>query len=85
VGLSILLFICILLAWKLGYIQPTGLPVGQRIGKAAAGPNKKSALRRFFCGCGAYIQYTSMYRPSQTTSTKCQYQAAPSKPKCLSA
>ena len=26
VGLSILLFVCILLAWKLGYIQPTGLP-----------------------------------------------------------
>jgi len=27
VGLSILLFVCVLLAWKLGYIQPTGLPV----------------------------------------------------------
>ena len=27
VGLSILLFLCILLAWKLGYIQPTGIPV----------------------------------------------------------
>ena len=27
VGLSILLFICILLAWKLGYIQPTGIPL----------------------------------------------------------
>lgn len=26
VGLSILLFVCILLAWQLGYIQPTGLP-----------------------------------------------------------
>ncbi|MBK6615640.1 twin transmembrane helix small protein [Ottowia sp.] len=26
VGLSVLLFICILIAWKLGYIQPTGLP-----------------------------------------------------------
>lgn len=26
VGLSILLFVCILVAWKLGYIQPTGLP-----------------------------------------------------------
>jgi hypothetical protein len=26
VGLSILLFVCILLAWKLGFIQPTGLP-----------------------------------------------------------
>jgi hypothetical protein len=29
VGLSILLFICILLAWRLGYIQPTGIPVGK--------------------------------------------------------
>lgn len=29
VGLSVLLFICILVAWKLGYIRPTGLPVGQ--------------------------------------------------------
>jgi hypothetical protein len=26
-------------------------------------------------------QYTIRYRPSQTTSTKCQYQAAASKPK----
>lgn len=29
VGFSILLFVCILLAWKLGYIHPTGIPVGQ--------------------------------------------------------
>ena len=29
VGFSILLFVCILLAWKLGYIQPTGIPAGQ--------------------------------------------------------
>jgi hypothetical protein len=29
VGMSILLFICILLAWRLGYIQPTGIPVGK--------------------------------------------------------
>jgi len=29
VGLSIVLFLCILLAWRLGYIQPTGLPVGR--------------------------------------------------------
>ncbi len=29
VGFSILLFVCILLAWKLGYIQPTGLPAGK--------------------------------------------------------
>lgn len=27
VGFSVLLFICVLVAWKLGYIQPTGLPV----------------------------------------------------------
>lgn len=29
VGFSVLLFICILVAWKLGYIQPSGLPVGK--------------------------------------------------------
>ena len=29
VGLSILLFVCLLLAWKLGYIQPTGLPASR--------------------------------------------------------
>ncbi len=29
VGFSILLFICILLAWKFGYIQPTGIPVSK--------------------------------------------------------
>jgi hypothetical protein len=29
VGFSILLFLCVLLAWKLGYIQPTGIPVGK--------------------------------------------------------
>ena len=28
VGLSVLLFICVLLAWKLGWIQPTGLASG---------------------------------------------------------
>ena len=27
VGFSILLFVCILAAWKLGYIHPTGIPV----------------------------------------------------------
>ena len=26
VGFSILLFVCVLVAWKLGYIHPTGLP-----------------------------------------------------------
>jgi hypothetical protein len=29
IGLSVLLFLCVLLAWKLGYIQPGGLPVGK--------------------------------------------------------
>lgn len=29
VGLSIVLFVCILLAWKLGYIHPTGIAPGQ--------------------------------------------------------
>ncbi|KQO16546.1 hypothetical protein ASF11_09475 [Acidovorax sp. Leaf76] len=29
VGLSIVLFLCLLLAWKLGYIQPTGLPASR--------------------------------------------------------
>ena len=29
VGFSVLLFICVLAAWKLGYIQPTGLPAGR--------------------------------------------------------
>jgi hypothetical protein len=28
VGFSILLFVCILIAWKLGYISPTGIPSG---------------------------------------------------------
>ncbi len=28
VGLSILLFLCILVAWKAGWIQPTGIPPG---------------------------------------------------------
>ncbi len=28
VGFSIVLFICILIAWKLGYIQPSGIPAG---------------------------------------------------------
>lgn len=29
VGVSVVLFICVLLAWKLGYIQPHGLPAGK--------------------------------------------------------
>lgn len=28
VGFSIVLFLSILLAWKLGYIQPSGIPAG---------------------------------------------------------
>jgi hypothetical protein len=30
VGLSVVLFLCILAAWQLGYIQPTGLPATAR-------------------------------------------------------
>ena len=30
VGISIVLFLCILVAWQLGYIQPTGLPATAR-------------------------------------------------------
>jgi hypothetical protein len=29
VGFSILLFLCILISWKLGYIHPTGIPAGK--------------------------------------------------------
>jgi cytochrome bd-type quinol oxidase subunit 2 len=29
VGISIFLFLCVLAAWKLGYIHPTGIPAGQ--------------------------------------------------------
>ena len=29
VGVSVLLFVCILIAWKLGYIHPTGIPQGK--------------------------------------------------------
>ena len=28
VGLSIVLFLCVLLSWKMGWIQPTGIPSG---------------------------------------------------------
>ena len=28
VGFSILVFVCILVAWKMGWIQPTGIPAG---------------------------------------------------------
>jgi hypothetical protein len=30
IGLSVLLFVCILIAWKLGYIQPTGIPLSTK-------------------------------------------------------
>lgn len=29
IGLSVVLFLCLLAAWKLGYIHPSGLPVGK--------------------------------------------------------
>ena len=29
IGLSVILFLCLLLAWRLGYIQPGGIPVGK--------------------------------------------------------
>ncbi|MCX8519916.1 MAG: twin transmembrane helix small protein [Rhodoferax sp.] len=29
IGLSVLLFVCILLSWKLGWIHPTGIAAGQ--------------------------------------------------------
>ena len=29
IGLSVVLFLCVLVAWKLGYIQPGGLPIGK--------------------------------------------------------
>jgi formate/nitrite transporter FocA (FNT family) len=28
VGFSILLFVCVLVAWKMGWIQPSGIPAG---------------------------------------------------------
>jgi formate/nitrite transporter FocA (FNT family) len=28
VGFSILLFVCVLISWKMGWIQPSGIPVG---------------------------------------------------------
>jgi hypothetical protein len=29
IGISVVLFLCILISWKLGLIQPTGIQVGQ--------------------------------------------------------
>lgn len=28
VGFSIVLFVCVLISWKMGWIQPTGIPPG---------------------------------------------------------
>jgi hypothetical protein len=56
VGFSILLFVCILMAWKLGYIQPTGLPSWQVTPRLQHQPTKKAPTALFSFGCGAYIQ-----------------------------
>ncbi|MBS0508147.1 MAG: twin transmembrane helix small protein [Proteobacteria bacterium] len=45
VGLSIVLFLCLLLAWRLGYIQPTGLPVNMRLGQLRKSPLLRAFLR----------------------------------------
>jgi putative copper export protein len=29
IAVSVVLFICVLLAWKFGYIKPSGLPLGR--------------------------------------------------------
>jgi hypothetical protein len=29
IGLSVLLFVCLLIAWKMGWIQPTGIPLSK--------------------------------------------------------
>jgi ABC-type uncharacterized transport system YnjBCD permease subunit len=29
IAVSVVLFICVLLAWKFGYIRPSGLPLGK--------------------------------------------------------
>lgn len=29
IGFSVVLFICVLIAWKMGWIQPTGIPAGK--------------------------------------------------------
>ena len=33
IGVSLVLFICVLLAWKLGYIKPSGIPAQTTISK----------------------------------------------------
>ncbi len=64
-------------------------PAASRPGAVGLGNEirQKAPSGAFFLPCpvAAHIQYTRMYSPSQTTSTKCQYQAAPSKPKWRSA
>jgi hypothetical protein len=42
-------FLCVLLAWKLGYIQPTGI-ARRKIAARRPASHKKSAARRFFHG-----------------------------------
>jgi hypothetical protein len=29
VGFSVLLFVCMLISWKMGWVQPTGIPSGR--------------------------------------------------------
>jgi ABC-type uncharacterized transport system YnjBCD permease subunit len=29
IGVSVVLFICVLIAWKFGYLKPSGLPIGR--------------------------------------------------------
>ena len=29
IAISVLLFVCIVIAWRLGWIHPTGVPVGR--------------------------------------------------------
>ena len=80
VGLSVLLFVLLLLAWSQGLIKPHGMSLSEaaasmRSGAAVFAP---AANRRTAVG---YSQYTNTNRPSHTTSTKCQYQATPSNAK----
>ena len=63
-------------SWQIDPVKKSDFKKQQRPHDAAFGMLGQSAF---------YSQYTRMYKPNHTTSTKCQYQAAPSKPKCLSA
>jgi NADH:ubiquinone oxidoreductase subunit 2 (subunit N) len=54
VGLSIVLFICVLISWKMGWIQPTAFLLAPDPLKTQ---QQKSALGRFFVEAGRpYIQ-----------------------------